>query len=295
MQPQQKTLAWVLLISLSLIWGTSFFMIKKALLVFSPYQLASFRVVLASVILLPLSIYYLKSVNKKEYLHLFIAGFLGIFLSSILFPIAQNNGVSSAITSILNATYPIFIVVIGLLFFNEKINRFQLFGLLIGFLGVSFLIFFNGKGELKWNSFALFALAAVLCNATYAYWIKYHLKNVSPLANTSIAMLFIFPLGIVGSFVTDVPQTIQTHPEAMQGILYITYLSLLATALGTLLYNYLLQISSPIFASLVTYLIPIVSLFWGLYDGESISFWQSLGMIAVIGGVYLLNKKNKKI
>ncbi len=295
MQKQYRTLTWIILISLSFIWGTSFIMIKKSLLVFSPYQLGFLRVLIASLVLSPFSFYYLKSITRKEYLHLFIASFLGIFLSSMLFPMAQNNGVSSSITAILNATYPIFVMILGVSFFKENINKYQLLGLLLGFLGIIFLILFNAKGELKWNYFAIFALLAVLCNATYAYWVKIHLKNLNFLASASVSILLLLPLGIVGIFITDVPQTIQNNPNAWRGILSVIYLSVLATAVGTLVYNKLIQISTPVFASLVAYLIPIVSLFWGIYDGEMFSFWQILGVFAIIGGVYLSNKKKKEI
>ncbi|TAE76342.1 MAG: DMT family transporter [Bacteroidetes bacterium] len=295
MQQQHRTLAWILLISLSFIWGTSFIMIKKSLLFFSPYQLGFLRVTISSLAFLPLSIFYLKSITKKDYLHLFITGFLGVLLSGVLFPIAQNNGVSSSITSVLNATYPIFVMILGLLFFQETINKNQFLGLLLGFLGISFLILFNAKGELKWNYFAIFALLAVLCNAVCAHWIKIYLKNISALGSSSLSIVLLLPLAMVGVFATDTPKVIQSNANVSQGVLFVTYLSIFATALGTWLYTKLLQISSPIFASSVAYLIPIVSIFWGVYDGEILSFWQILGFLAVVSGVYLLNKKKKEI
>jgi drug/metabolite transporter (DMT)-like permease len=293
MQSNYSVRAWVILIILSLIWGTSFFMIKKALTVFSPYQLASVRVLMVAILFSTFMFWFWNKITRQDYKNLFFAGFLGIVLSSILFPIAQQ-GVNSSITSVLNATYPIFVAVLGILFFNQRLNKFQIIGLLLGFMSVSILIMFNAQGELKWNFLAIFALLAVGCNALYALWVKYHLKHIEPFILTTAASSLMLPFGLLGLLLTDTYSTIQTHEKGYEGLLYITYLAVFATALGTWLYNYLLSISTTIFAGLVTYLIPIVSIAWGISDGETITFSQMLAILGVLAGIYLLSKPVKE-
>ncbi|MFN9954523.1 MAG: EamA family transporter, partial [bacterium] len=81
------------------------------------------------------------------------------------------------------------------------------------------------------------------------------------------------------------------HPEAWKSFGYIMLLAFMSTAVAGLIFNKLLHISSPLYASSVTYIMPIVAVMWGVLDGEKLLPGHFIGMAAILGGVYLANKK----
>jgi drug/metabolite transporter (DMT)-like permease len=292
-QVNNNARALILLILLALIWGTSFILMKRGLEVFSAGELGSMRVAAASIFLLPLAVVKLKELYARHYLKLFASGMMGIFFPAFLFALAQTE-LESSVTGIMNSLTPICTLVIGVFFFQQKFRRASTLGIIIGLGGTVILILANSGGSIGGvNLFALLVIFACLFYATNVNYIKYKITDLGALTITSVSLLLIGPLALVYLFgFTDFTHKMETHQGAWTAFGYILLLGFMSTSLATILFNKLVKISSPLYTSSVTYLIPIVAVLWGLFDGERLYAGHFAGMAAIIGGVYLANRKN---
>ncbi|MFC5193573.1 DMT family transporter [Algoriphagus aquatilis] len=286
---------WSLLVILTLIWGTSFILIKRGLEVFSPGEVGAYRMVAAASLLLPLSLPRIKHLNKTQVKNLLLAGMLGSFIPAFLFPLAQTQ-LSSSLTGVLNALTPLFVVLVGGAFFNTKITNRNAIGLVIAFVGVVILVAYKESGG--WdslagiNAYALFVIAACICYSFNLHVIKTRFTKLKSIEISSISLLMILPLALIYLFAgTDFSYKLATHPQAWEALGYVTILGMVGTAAGLILFNIMVKSASPFFASLVTYTIPIVAIMWGVLDGEVLLFGHYIGIAAVILGVWVGNKK----
>lgn len=287
--------AWGFLILLALIWGSSFILIKRGLEVFSPGEVGAFRIVAAGMVLLPLSLPRLKNLNKRQVKNLIIVGFVGSFIPAFLFAKAQTQ-LSSSLTGVFNAMTPLFVVIIGALFFKARITRRNTIGLFIAFIGVVLLLIVkegSGFGTFSdINSYAFFVLLACACYGVNLNIIKYRFVELKPIGITAISLLMVLPLGLIYLFAfTDFSFKLTHVDGAMEAAGYITILGVVGTALALILFNIMVKVATPVFASSVTYLIPIVAIVWGLFDGEILLLGHYIGIIAVIFGVWVGNRR----
>lgn len=284
--------AFTLLIFLALIWGTSFILMKRGLLVFSAGEVGSLRVASASLFMLPIALTHLKSLGQQHYLRLFASGLMGIFFPAFLFALAQTR-LESSVTGIMNSLTPICTLLVGVWFFHQKSRKESIIGILIGLSGTVILIVAKSEGRLGGvNLYALFVILACIFYAVNLNFIKYKMTDLNALTITSISLMLIGPLAVFYLFVfTEFTYKINTVEGAWPALGFILLLGFMSTCLATILFNILVKISSPLFTSSVTYLIPIVAVLWGLFDGEDLYPGHFIGMIAIIGGVYLANRK----
>jgi drug/metabolite transporter (DMT)-like permease len=287
-----KAKALTLLILLSLIWGTSFILMKRGLLVFSPGEVGSIRVVAASLFLLPIAITQLRQLKVNQYLQLFASGLLGIFFPAFLFATAQTQ-LESSVTGIMNSLTPICTLLIGVFLFGQPFRTQSLLGIIIGLGGTVVLIFAKAGGSIGGiNNYAFLVIIACICYAVNLNFIKYKITELKALTITSVSIMLISPLALIYLLgFTEFTSKITEAPGAWQALGYIVLLGIMSTSVATVLFNLLVKISNPLFTSSVTYIIPIVAVMWGLLDGEQLVIGHFIGMIAVIGGVYLANKK----
>lgn len=292
MQDSNRGTAIFLLIVLTLIWGTSFILIKQGLKVFAPTEVGALRVTAAGLFLLPFALVRIKELTKNNYWKLFFSGMLGIFIPSFLFATAQTQ-MDSSVAGMLNTLTPIFTLMIGAIIFKQKFKNLAVVGILLGFLGAIVLMFARSGGALgAINVFALLIVVACICYACNLNFIKYKITNLNALTITSVSVLLISPLAIIYLFgFTEFTTKLNTVEGAWKACGFIILLGVMSTAIATFLFNRLVKISTPIFASSVTYLMPIVAVGWGLLDGESLGLGHFIGMAAVIVGVYLSNRK----
>ena len=286
---------WSLLVILTLIWGSSFILIKRGLEVFSPGEVGAYRMVAAASLLLPLSLPRIKQLSKTQVKNLLVTGLLGSFIPAFLFPIAQTQ-LSSSLTGVLNALTPLFVVLVGALFFNTSITRRNGLGLVIAFLGVLILVTFKEGGG--WdsltdtNAYALYVIAACICYSINLHFIKTRFTKLKSIEISSISLLMILPLALLYLFAgTDFSYKMATHPRAWEALGYVTILGMVGTASALILFNIMIKSASPFFASLVTYTIPIVAILWGVLDGEVLLLGHYFGIAAVIMGVWVGNRK----
>lgn len=292
MQESNRGNAIVLLIILTLIWGTSFILIKLGLKVFAPNEVGALRVTAAGLFLLPAALVRIKELTKDHYWKLFLSGMMGIFIPAFLFATAQTR-MDSSVAGMLNTLTPIFTLIVGSVIFKIKFRTLAVIGIMLGFVGAIVLMFARSGGELgSINVFALLIVIACIFYASNLNFIKYKITDLNALTITSTSVLLISPLAIVYLLAfTDFTTKLKTVEGAWQACGFVVLLGVMSTAIATFLFNRLVKISTPLFASSVTYLMPIVAVGWGLLDGESLGLGHFIGMAAVIAGVYLANRK----
>lgn len=285
-----KQLKWFLLIVLALIWGSSFILIKRGLVALTPFQLGSLRIIFAAVFLLIIGLKSLALIPLGKWKYIVLTAFFGTFLPVYLFSFAQTE-INSSVSAILNSLTPLYTLLLGAFVFGLLFERRQFFGVIIGLIGCLLLIFngaINNPGQNYY--YAILVVIASVCYAVNVNLIKKYLSDLTPLSiTTGNFTILLIPALLVLSF-TDFFAVVQ-QPEVQHSIVFILILGIVGTGIANIIFFRLIQMSSPIFASSVTYLIPIVAFFWGLLDNESLSLIQFLGAFIILFGVYLSAKK----
>jgi drug/metabolite transporter (DMT)-like permease len=282
---------WGTLVILSLIWGSSYILIKKGLTGLTPIQLGSLRVIVTTIIIAPIGYQKIKHIPKQKMKWVALSAFVGSFFPAYLFAFAETE-ISSSITAVMVSLTPLFTLLISVFVFGEELLKKQVFGVLIGFTGIIVLI----NNELFASSFnilyIMFIVLAAFCYAINANVLKYKLSNIPALGIVFMSFLFMFiPAFIILCF-SDFPfSDFTSDPLIIESIIYIVILALFGTAIAKVLYIKLLAISTPVFSVSTTYLMPVVAIFWGLLDGEEFKLTQFTGTAIILLGVYLVTKK----
>jgi drug/metabolite transporter (DMT)-like permease len=288
MNPRQ--LKWFFLIVLALIWGSSFILIKKGLVGLNPYQLGSLRMIFAGIFLLLIGFRTLPNIPLNKWKFMFLTALLGIFFPAYLFAIAETK-IGSSITGVLNSLTPFNTLILGGLAFGLNIKRTQVIGVSVGLLG-SLLLVFTGNAEQSGTNYwyILIVYIATICYGLNVNIVKKYLSDMSSLTiATGNSAAMIVPSFIILYF-TGFFEVIHVT-QVQHSVLFIMILGVFGTGVANLLFFKLIQMSSPVFATSVTYLIPIVAFFWGLLDNEMLSPLQFLGACVILVGVYLSGKK----
>jgi drug/metabolite transporter (DMT)-like permease len=281
-----------LLITLALIWGTSFILIKQGLKVFDADEVGAIRVSAASLFLLPVALTRLRELRVKHFGKLLLAGLMGTFIPAFLFATAQTR-MDSSIAGILNTLTPIFTMIVGVIVFQQRFRGMAVLGILLGLGGTVMLMLSRAGGQVMGiNLYALLIVIACVLYGANLNFVKFKISDLSSLTITSVAMMLIGPMALIYLFgFTDFTQKLEVTEGAWKAFGFIVLLGMMSTALATFLFNRLVKISTPIFASSVTYIMPIVAVMWGMLDGEKLYPGHYIGMAAIIGGVYLANRK----
>lgn len=287
-----QALAWLFLGILSLIWGSSFILIKKSLRVYSPLEVGALRIVTAGLFLLPLALKRLPRLTRQNWQTLLLVGFVGSFGPAFLFALAQTQ-LESGLAGSLNALTPLFTILIGSWFFGTIVTRRNTVGIAIGFVGTVSLVLAGSWGSInEFNFYALFVVLATVMYATNLNIIKAHLSDVRPLTITSVSLMMVLPLAlIILASVTDFSTKIIYARGAWEALGYVSLLGVLGTAIALVIFNKTVQISSPLFTSSVTYIIPVIAVIWGVIDGERLLPTHYLSMGLILTGVYIANRK----
>ncbi len=284
---------WIYFFLLSLVWGSSFILIKKALLGLNPMQLGGLRIVFASLALFLFGYPSLKTIQGKDWKWVVAAGLLSSFFPPFLFALAQTE-IDSGVTSIFNSVVPLLTTLVGITAFGAIVTKRQVLGVIIGLLGTLALIV--AGMEFKPDRNYAYAILILISAVGYAFninIIKKHLAHLSPLAVTTgsfgvaffPALLLVFFSGFYDEFENN---------EAMHTALwYLLALAIIGTSVANIIFNKLIQLSSPVFAASVTYVIPLVALLWAVLDGETMNGYQLLGGLIILLGVWLVNRRKR--
>ncbi len=288
---KKTPLAWGLLLALSLTWGSSFILMKRGLEAFSSDEVAAIRISMAFLVLLPV---FIKNLTKQYLAHfkgLMLTGVFGSLIPAFLFTAAETR-ISSALAGMLNALTPVFTILLSILWLKMKVSRHQIIGLGLGLLAAVALILFDEVPDMFKNvQFGFLVIIATVCYAISVNVIRKYLSGLKPLGTTAWAFTIIGPVALVYLMLfSDFSLHLAEHPQAASSLMYTSILGVVGSALSVIAYNYLINKAGTVFASSCTYLIPIVALFWGLLDGESVNFSQMACVLVLIFSVYLLNR-----
>ena len=275
---------------------------------FTSEQVAAMRIVIAFLFLLPLMIKHYKIDLKKYWFGLILMGGFGNLIPAFLFTKAET-GITSSLAGMLNALTPVFAIIVGVALFKMKVKWNQILGVVIGFLGALCLVVFDTNTEEGKNNmwFALMVAVATLCYAVSVNSIKKYLSDLNSITATVWSFTFVGTIAIIAPFIIDlftpvenqmnlwpdIFHRLKTNPEALESLGYVSILAIVGSAISVILFNVLIKKSNPVFASSCTYLIPIVAVFWGIFDSEIIVWQQLLAIVIILAGIWLINKKVK--
>lgn len=285
---------WVYLIVLSIIWGSSYILIKKGLVGLTPIQLGAFRILMTTIILLLVGYKSLRGWSFEQWKWLVFTGFFGTFFPSFLFAFSETE-INSSVVAVLNGLTPLFTIIIAFFFFQQRVKKKQLGGVLVGFLGTVILVAqefsLSSTGD---GRYAFLVVLASMCYAINVNTLKHKLEGVAPMAIALANFIAICIPALILLLTSPFPwDSFYTDKTILTSMGYIFILSLFGTAFAKVLFNELLTFSSTVFSISITYLLPIVAIGWGVLDGESFGGIQWLASGLILGGIYLVTETKK--
>jgi drug/metabolite transporter (DMT)-like permease len=284
MNKKSKIWHWLAVALLSLIWGTSYILMKKGLRSFSAYQLASLRILISFLCLLPVALRSFPKFNKKNILSIIMIGFFGSGIPAFLYPFAETR-IDSSLTGMLNSLSSAFTLVIGILFYQRKAIRSQIAGVFLGFAGAAGLLY---SGSLTFNYYGLFVVLATLMNGFSNNEVS-KVEGLNGLEITSLSFFIVSPFALVLLLSTDIHAIFLT-PHWLLNFGYIAILGVVGSAFANAIYYFLVRDTSPIVASVVAYFIPIVATLWGVSDNEHLAPGMFVSVLLIFAGVYLIHR-----
>lgn len=283
-------LAWGLVLTLTLIWGSSFMLVKKALVVYSPAEVFAVRAFVAALVLLPFSLRGIEKITRQGWLGLGGFAITATILPSFLYAVSQT-GISSSMAAILTTLTPLMTLIVGLAFFKQRVWKLQWMGIVLGFIATLYLVLGDVPTEIGTiNLFALIALLAVVCNGFSSNLLKFRVPNLPSVQIAGIAFAMALGPALVILIHNDVAGKMLAGGPALQAAAYLAILGLFANALAIVLFSTLVKLRGPVFSSLVTYLIPIQALLLGWWDGEVLSVLALVATGVIIFSIYLINQ-----
>jgi len=291
---KKTIISWIILLALMITWGSSFILIKRGLEVYSDVEVGALRICITFIVFIPF-INRFSKIKANQWKYLAVVGIVGSGAPAFLFAKAQT-GIDSNLAGILNSLTPLFTLIISISLFRVKSRMINILGVIIGLIGAVGLIFVSGDKGFEFNfSFAIYVIIAAICYAISVNFVKNYLQDIDSLTITAFSFLIIgLPVLIYLIFFTDFTNHLVSNNRALEGLGYISILAIVGTGIALTAFNYLVKITNAVFASSVTYLVPIVAIIWGKIDGEKFKLIYIIWIVLILFGVFLVNKKKKK-
>lgn len=292
---KKNILNWVLLVALSIAWGSADILGKKGLLIYTPNEVGIIRTFVASLVFTPLGLMRIGKVKIKELSKFFFMGLVGSVLPAFIFARSQGK-LDSWLGTVLNSLTPIMTIVLARFFLKRHIFRNELIGMVIGLSGTILLISgVMGSAQSNNIKYMIFPILGALCYATSTIFISKYLVNSNIFTATAISLLpYTLIMGIMLFTKTDILYKLENIEGSYKALLFVVSLCLCSSVFAFLVFNILTRTTSSVFASIATLIAPIVSLFWGILDGENLNLTHYLGIATILFGVYILNKKQSE-
>jgi len=288
----KRFLPFALLVILALIWGSSFKLIKEGLIALSPLQLAGLRIGIAGMVFWPVVFSHMRKLRKEDIKWAILAGFLGSGIPAFLFAIAQTK-VNSSAAGALNAMTPLFTLIIAAAFTGYQMTRPKVFGVLTGLIGSLLIIFIRSDGNFEADfKFALLIVLATICYGANINLIKAKLISYKPLVIATVPLFAVSVASLIAFFGSGGMEVLSdVQGQNLRSAAAIVFLGILGTSVALILFNRLIQLTDALFSSSVTYLIPVVAMVIGWMDHEDISSYQIIGLVLILLGIYLINRR----
>ena len=284
---------WFYLAILSLIWGSSFILIKKGLVGLSSFQVASLRIIFAAIVIFIYSYNSLLKIPKKSWKWILITAYTGTFFPVYLISYGQTE-IESGLASIITTITPINTLIVGIIFFGLLYTKKQLLGLFIGLIGAILLVYEASEADINLNIYySFFIYMTTVGYAASVNLIKNYLTDISPEAVTAGIFISISPPALIVLFLSDFSSLNFADTEVLNSIIFVFILGVFSSAIAQTLFNKFVKIASPLFAAAVTYTMPIIAIFWAILDGETLTIMQFFATTIILTGVYLVNKKKQ--
>lgn len=293
-----KFVSWAIFIILCIIWGSSFKLMHDSQQGLSAAQIAALRIFSAGLVFTPFAFFHFSKIPKNKLGLVILSAVFGNLIPAFLFAEAITK-LDSSLAGILNSLTPICVVVVGIFFFKDKIKSQKITGVLMGFLGLVLLIMLPIFLEKKNIRFDNLGYTLLIVFATFLYGINvnmvgHYLKGIKPIHIATVSLAFMtIPAGIIlwqqGFMHLNFNDAI-----VKKSVVESIGLGVAGSAIATALFYILVQKAGILFASLVTYGIPFIALFWGFIDGEKITWVQPLCLGIILFGVYLAYRPEKK-
>ena len=291
----KKLINWGIFILLSVIWGSSFLLMKIGMqagtVQLSPYQVASLRMVFSGLVLLPFALKALQQIPKNKLGLVILSGIIGNFIPAYLFCIAETK-IDSALAGILNSLTPLFTIIVGMLVFKISIDSKKIGGILLGLVGLCISVVAGKTLHFENISFSIFIILATICYGFNVNMVGKHMQNISAINIASLAFSFSIIPGMVILYTTGYFSYDFTNPALLNATLASGTLGVINTSIASILFYVLVKRAGILFASTVTYAIPFVSLAMGLLYNEAIHPMRLLGLAIILCGVYIVNKRS---
>ena len=287
---KEKVINWLIFIILSVIWGSSFILMKVSKEHLNGYQIGAVRIFAAGLVFLPLALVHITKIPACKLPFVILSGLLGNLFPAFLFALAIEKRIDSALAGILNSLTPLFVIVIAVLFFKARVQQKKIWGVLIGLVGLVILSLSKGGISLDNYLYALCILLATLMYGLNVNIVTHYLKDIEPIKLTTVSLGFMCLLALAVLWQQDVLSMAAYDEGARLSIFYAALLGIVGSAIATALFYALIKRAGGLFASLVTYGVPVVAIFWGVMAGEVVTWIQISCLSMILGGVYLANR-----
>ncbi|MFH0865255.1 MAG: DMT family transporter [Bacteroidota bacterium] len=290
---QKKILKWAIMVALVLTWGSSYILMKRGLEEYTAMQVGALRIGITFIILLPMVMKRLKMVPRNRLWLLVLSGFIGNGIPAFLFAQAQK-GIDSEVAGILNSVAPLFTLVIGAVFFRFRTHWLNIAGVFIGLAGAVGLLSVGTKGFDENFSYGIYIIIATMLYAANINLVKTYYKEIDAVSITVISYIVIGMISIGYLLAGTDFINHASDEQSLKAMGYVAILALAGTAIAGILYNYMIKISSVLFAASVAYIIPIVAIMWGVIDGEIFYKEYIFWILLIFAGVFLVNREKMK-
>ena len=293
MQTSISSKNWLIFILLSIVWGSSFILIKKSLIAFSPIQVACLRIGISTIAFIPIVLSLRKWIPLSKIKYALLVGITGSGVPAFMYAIAETK-LASAVTGILNSMTPIFTLLVGVFFFSMAWRRNQVIGILIGLIGALALVFVDPSTmSFSLNYYAFYVLIGAVCYGFSSNIVKKYCQDLHAVTLTGFSFFSVGWIALIWLFSTDFLQVMCEVPEAWFSLSAAALLAIIGTVVANIFFFKLIQNTDAVFGSSIAYFIPITAIIWGLADGEHIVVGHFIGLILIMIGVYVLQMRSK--
>lgn len=273
-------IAYVMLGTMGLIWGSSYLFVDLGLRSITPFTLAAMRVICGTVFLVTVT--YLAGHRLprlgKAWIFPAIIGFTGNALPFVMIANGQVH-VSISLTAILISAVPLFTLVLAHFFSDDRFTTRKVVGALIGFGGIVLLFgpaAFGGISAHIWGQLMMLVAAMGFAITTV---VARHMRGLNALVSASQALICAAIYTVPLAFIVEQPLTVRPEWISLGAVLFI---GVVATGGAYLIFFRLTAIAGPNFVAMNNYISPAVGVMWGVVLAGDILGWEQIIAIALI-------------
>ena len=293
----ENLIKWALFLALCLIWGSSFKLMEESATVINPQRLAALRIFSAAIVFLPFALFHIRSIPREKLALVALNGIIGNLLPAFLFAYALNDpAITGPMGGILNALTPLCVVLIAIIFYKDRVALHRLLGIGIGLVGLCLLTLLPVIRDDAALTIARLLPTLSILTATILYGfnvnlVGHKLQGINPIKLATVSLGFMIIPTTACLFYFDFFSLNFQDADVQIAILKGSGLGIAGSAIATIIFYSLLQRAGGLFASLVTYGIPVVAVIIGWIDNIDIDPLQILCLGIILSGVYLVNKR----